>query len=566
MKKIKYIKEVKGHTVGTIVNISQTGAESAINAGVAEYFNPEKELDDASKLFKDKHIIETGHPKSKESAMSLGVDPENYDKIVGKEENKEKPKPNKEASMVFKHQKIKLAELFYEKQPIYLDDSDSFWLWNDGLKAWYRIAHDADLCNEIFEAIGVDTIESKERSEILQALKQIARRNRPIDLPKTWIQFKNGIIDIENPNVILKATPEYFTVNPIPWNIGTTAETPNIDKIFKEWVGEEHVKTLYQILAYCLLADYPMNRIFCFIGAGMNGKSKFLELLRKFIGETNVTATELDTLISSRFEVTRLYKKLICQMGETNFSEMNKTSVLKKLSGGDMIGFEYKNKTPFEDINYAKIIISTNNLPTTTDKTIGFYRRWLIIDFPNQFSEKKDILKDIPKEEYEALAFKSIGLLQELLTVKEFHNEGSIEERMKKYEDHSDPLEKFMKEFTKDAPDGYIWKFEFEKRLNEWCKENRFRQISEVGIGKKMKDKGFQQQSKQSDWFIDGHKKLLRAWVGITWDDKVRVNEKNLQDLQDLHPNPTYFHTRESELGMPVKVVKVVNGQSEKYS
>jgi len=37
-------------------------------------------------------------------------------------------------------------------------------------------------------------------------------------------------------------------------------------------------------------------------------KSKFLELLRKFIGEPNICSTELDTLLTSRFEVTRLHK------------------------------------------------------------------------------------------------------------------------------------------------------------------------------------------------------------------------------------------------------------------
>ena len=93
-------------------------------------------------------------------------------------------------------------------------------------------------------------------------------------------------------------------------------------------------------------------------------------------------------------------------MGETNFNEMSRTSKLKKLTGGDLIGFEYKNKNPFEAKNYAKILIATNSLPTTSDKTLGFYRRWMIIDFPNQFSEKKDILKDIPEEEYESLALK----------------------------------------------------------------------------------------------------------------------------------------------------------------
>ena len=128
----------------------------------------------------------------------------------------------------------------------------------------------------------------------------------------------------------------------------------------------------------------------------------------------------------------------------------------------------YKNKDPFEEKNYAKIIIATNNLPATTDKTIGFYRRWLIIDFPNQFSEKIDILDEIPEEEYQALALKCVHILKDVLEKREFFNEGSIEDRMKKYEDKSNPLERFLKEYTIEDPDGFIWKHEFSKKLNEW--------------------------------------------------------------------------------------------------
>ena len=132
--------------------------------------------------------------------------------------------------------------------------------------------------------------------------------------------------------------------NPIPWEVSGDPRTPRIDEIFEEWVGKDHIQTLYEIIAYCLLPDYPINRLFCFIGAGMNGKSCFLNLLRKFIGKDNICSTELDTLLSSRFEVTRLHKKLACMLGETNFNEMSKTSIIKKLTGRDTIGFEYKNK------------------------------------------------------------------------------------------------------------------------------------------------------------------------------------------------------------------------------
>lgn len=249
----------------------------------------------------------------------------------------------------------------------------------------------------------------------------------------------------------------------------------------------------------------------------MNGKGCFLRVNEKFVGRDNLCSTELDTLLNSRFEITRLHKKLVCVMGETNFKELSKTSVIKKLTGGDLIGFEYKNKTPFEDYNYAKIIIATNNLPETDDKTIGFYRRWLIIDFPNRFSEKKDILSEIPDKEYENLAAKCLTILIELLKNREFEDEGTIEERIKVYEDRSNPFDKFWKEFVVEDFEGYIFKFDFEKKFNNWCKINHFRQHSDLAIGKKMKELNIETSQKQSDWLIEGQKKVLRAWVGIKW-------------------------------------------------
>ncbi len=197
---------------------------------------------------------------------------------------------------------------------------------------------------------------------------------------------------------------------------------------------------------------------------------------------------------------------------------MNKTSVLKKLTGQDVIGFEYKNKKPFEDINYAKIIIATNNLPATTDKTIGFYRRWLLIDFPNQFTEEKDILDSIPDSEYGNLATRCIVTLHNLMDKKGFHNEGNIEERMQRYEDKSNPFDKFWVENIIEDPDGFISKKRFNNKLSEWCKVNRFRSMTDVAIGRHMKIKSVETVRKTMDWAdvpIGQDKPRYWAWEGI---------------------------------------------------
>ena len=407
-----------------------------------------------------------------------------------------------------------LAERIIDMQPCYYDKSRNWWLWNWPETKWERV-DETDILNAVDKQATINTINSKEKNEMIEALKQVSRLNAPAPIGPYTIQFKNTIINVKT-GESGRATPLLFVTNPIPWGLDEDGffETPIMDRIFEEWVGKENVQTLYEIIAYCLIPSYPIHRIFCLIGGGMNGKSCFLNLLRTFIGTSNCCSTELDTLLQSRFEVTRLHKKLVCQMGETDFSEINKTSILKKISGGDLIGFEYKNKDPFEEVNYAKIIIATNNLPSTTDKTIGFYRRWMIIDFPNQFSEKQDILKEIPDEEYTALAVKCSFILKDLLNRRTFTNEGSIEDRMKRYEDHSNPLGKFLREFVVEEYDGAIWKYDFSKKLNAWCKENRFREISDVHIGKKMKELGISHSLRTTPWDIN---KKSRAWIGIKW-------------------------------------------------
>ena len=446
--------------------------------------------------------------KKKYDTNSMIIDPD------GKKNKSKEDKQFEKAIHMFTD-KEHLAEQFISILPTYYDESGLWWMWNFTERKW-ELKDDIDLLNKISNCANANIVSSKERTEIINALKQVARKNRPEEMKEHWLQFKDQIVDLET-GERFEATPRYFITNPIPWKLGDSTETPVMDKLFEEWVGKKYVKTLYEIIAFCMIPDYPIHRLFCFHGEGLNGKSCFLKLLKNYIGANNVCATELDILLKSRFEITRLHRKLVCQMGETNFGEISKTSILKKLTGQDTIGFEYKNKTPFEAVNYAKIIIATNNLPPTTDKTLGFYRRWMIIDFPNRFDEKTDVLGLITDKEYENLGAKCIELVIGLLKDRAFHNEGTIEERMAKYEAKSNFLEKFMEDHTEEDPNGYIMVGEFYNRFMEWSKENRHRVLAKQSVSKAMKKLNIDAGKKRFDWLYDGKGGDARCWLGIKW-------------------------------------------------
>lgn len=379
-----------------------------------------------------------------------------------------------------------------DNEGIYYDEHQLWWVWDDTKKMWC-IVDETDILNTVDAALDYaeNTLKGNVKSEILEALRRAGRRLKPKPLGEHDIQFKDKIINIVT-GESYPATREYFAVNPIPWSICESEETPNIDKLFTEWVGEEWKPLLYEICAFTLFPRYFIHRIFVLTGSGSNGKSKFLALIRKLVGTHNHCSTELEQLIVSRFESVKLYKKLVCEMGETNFDKIKQTSRLKRLSGEDFIGFEFKNKKPFDDVNYAKILVATNTLPQTDDRTDGFYRRWVVIDFPNQFEEANgDILQRIPEEEYSALCKKSIKLLDGLMKSHSFSKEGTIIERRDRYEKKSNPLKHYIDQTFIANANGKVPVFSaFDKYIN-YLDDKKLRRITKDEFMKGLRDEGY---------------------------------------------------------------------------
>lgn len=414
---------------------------------------------------------------------------------------------------------------FWNYQPFFYDESKLFWKWDINNPKWVRVDETEmlTLINRKLKLSG-EIVTSQTKNNYLEAFRQVGRQYKPKEAKKTWIQFKSKVYDLET-GFTHDATPEYFFTNPLPWDIGENEETPVMDKLFEEWVGPKYMVTLYEIIAYCCLSDYPIHRLFILVGSGSNGKTTFFELLSKFIGQDNITSTELDTLLNSRFEVTRLFRKLVCVMGETDFMIMHKTSMIKKLTGQDLIGFEFKNKNPFESKNYAKLLIASNSLPITQDKSRGFYRRIFIILFSNEFSGKKDILKTIPEHEYNNLAKKSIAILKNLLETRQFQNEGTIDEREKQYEAVSNILLCFLHDrCTKDVEESLPFT-EFYSEFTKYCREQKKRPLSATMVGRLLSEEGHERTNKTLTITDDDHSKKStsqRIILGLKWKNEIQ--------------------------------------------
>ncbi|KKL26015.1 hypothetical protein LCGC14_2399540, partial [marine sediment metagenome] len=139
------------------------------------------------------------------------------------------------------------VEQFYLLQPFFYDKANLFWLWKENK---WQIVDDTDILNAIDEELNLtgEIVTSTIKNAYLEAFKRIGRKHIPENAKPTWIQFDDEIVDIET-DEIFKATPKYFFTNPIPHEVGESDSTPVLDKLFKEWVGEKYVSTIYETLA-----------------------------------------------------------------------------------------------------------------------------------------------------------------------------------------------------------------------------------------------------------------------------------------------------------------------------
>jgi len=350
--------------------------------------------------------------------------------------------------------KLSLATEMQKHLPIFYDRARNYWIWNPEKKCWER-SDETDILNAIRHATQEDVLSSKVRSEILTAI-QLTGRERALKHPeKTWIQFKDKVYDLKK-KAFFDATPEYFFTSPIAYSLGASMETPVIDKLFVDWVGEKEAPKLYEVIAYSLLDDYPIHRMFWLIGSGRNGKGQFFKIITKLLGIWNTTTSTLERLLESRFEVATLYTKKVVFMGETDFSTLKNTAELKRLTGDDMIRGEMKFKDQFDFWNTAKLVISTNSLPQTLDKTDAFFGRSIIFEFVNRYEISKSVVDTIPEVEFENLALKCVDVLSDLLERGAFKDEGTIEVKARRYAMHSEHVIQFLTMTYKEDVNGTV--------------------------------------------------------------------------------------------------------------
>jgi len=262
----------------------------------------------------------------------------------------------------------------------------------------------------------------------------------------TQIVVKNGVLNLETAK-LEPFDPHLYALNALPVTYDEDKKCPKILKFLDE-VSPKDMDTLQEWVGYHLLKVHPYHKWVLLVGDGANGKSTFLNLLSKFLGEGNFSNLSLYLITTRIFAVAELYGKLANIAPDISADELKRTGTLKALTGGDRNRAEKKYQESFYFYNYAKLSFSANQVPKTPDSSRAFFRRAMVIAFPNKFEGDECDPTMIEKitDEDEMSGFLNWALLglNRLVTNGKFTKSPSTEEAQLEYEALSDPVTAFI--------------------------------------------------------------------------------------------------------------------------
>jgi len=267
-----------------------------------------------------------------------------------------------------------------------ISDTEEIYIYSQGAYRPWGETFVKRILQDIFRKAGkLQRLSTHFVNEVLDHIRRSTLRQRSeFDKNIYTINLKNGLLDIRT--LELKPhTPDYLSIIQLPVEWNPRAECPRWDKFISEIVEEEDAKALQEFVGYMLWRDCRFQKALMLTGSGSNGKTTFLNIIIKMLGEHNCAFRSLQELTTNRFAPADLFGKLANIYDDLPPDTLINTGIFKILVTGGEIQAEKKFKNAFKFRNFAKLVFSANKVPSTVDDTKAFFRRWIIINFPNEF-------------------------------------------------------------------------------------------------------------------------------------------------------------------------------------
>ena len=366
------------------------------------------------------------------------------------------------------------------------------------------------VAQDIVREIMHEKVETNDPSELKKAisLQSHIRINAMVEECKPMLSFsptafdnqpmllncQNGVVDLTDGN-LLPHDPTLMLSKFTPIEYDPKAKAPQwLEFIDQIMLGNEKLKSFLQRMSgLALTGDTQEQYFYILYGAGDNGKTTFVECLRKVLGSYAIATPAEGITIrqwggkENSHQMARLPGIRLATVSETEKGQQLAESLIKQFTGGGEISAEMKYGHPFSFRPIAKLWIETNHKPVIRGRDHAIWRRVLLIPFlwkVDPFLKDKEFINKLIPELSGILNWAVQGCLDwrkyGLLPPDE------VLHAVSEYQAESDILGDFINEHFIIEDGGMARSSEIRQLYIDWCKVNDEEVKSATWLGKAM--------------------------------------------------------------------------------
>jgi putative DNA primase/helicase len=358
--------------------------------------------------------------------------------------------------------------------------------------------------------------QSKNRIDAMIALAStnplLAQSESSFDARDMLFATQNKVIDLLNQSEITPSA-DHFISKTGGCDHDDQATCPTWMRFLHEVQPQQEVRTwLQKFVGYCMTGKTDEQMFVVFHGLGANGKSVFVETVKKVMGEY-ATQAQFSTFCQSaqsesiRNDLARLNKIRLVVATEGVDSAVLDEGIVKQITGGDEIAARFLHKEFFTFKPKFKLILVTNHKPAIKGTDNGIWRRVVLVPWFVTV-QKENMDKSLSfKLEHELSGILNWALDGLNLYLKEgLDLPDSIKVANAQYRDESDVVGNWIAEQVEIGKEFEIDNKTLYKNYNNWATENGHRALSQKTLSEKLVERGFVKKRKNAgSW-----------WLGLT--------------------------------------------------
>lgn len=399
-------------------------------------------------------------------------------------------------------------------------------LWVEGEQWWrysgnvwrYSSSAKARQCVQLFlEEAGCVT-PAKVRNVLFLAESELGPvEMSSFDAQQLWIPLANGVYDISS-GQLLPHDPLHRLTHIVPYEYDERAECPTWRQCLNEWMltdkgqtCQEWIDILQEFFGYCLIPDTRAQVSMLWNGEGGNGKGVATRVLEGLVGRDYTTAIAVEQL-HDPYQRAEIQGKLVGFVNEPDPKAMQKNgNHFKAIVGGDPINARRPTEKVFTFKPVCRVIISTNELPSTRDTSIGYYRRLIMIDWRyNVPADRRDQdLDDKLRQELPGIFNWALEGLRRFRERRKFEIPEESRLLLEGYRKENDPIGRYFKEELVFDVNAWASAKTLYHNFKRWSETIGIRIETDTAFGKRLSKVG----CIRSLGTVDGQR--VRGWKGV---------------------------------------------------